>query len=295
MNPIPDRARELLRTVRSTDDADESGDDGRDESNDPARISRRRFLGATTALGVGSVAPGAAAASRSQGQHHIVLNSPSTPAEYQFAVSGGLRKTTSTGSVASASATLDPEDNIFYPDGFDGAAVRGATHGGLDAYVYTGQIVNFEAANCGSLNVWVNGSKQPACKLNRNYNMDVFGGGGGGGSGSDGGNSGSAGRYHLVLHNSSSVSQYEITVSRNAWKTADLGGLSSRSASIDAADSIDNPRGSEGRILRGSTSGEVDAYVYEGQIVEFDASNCGSLDVWVNEEYQPACTLNSEY
>lgn len=295
MNPIPDRARELLRAIRPADDADESASDRRDERNDAAGVSRRRFLGATTALGVGSVAPGAATArGRSQGRYRIVLNSPSTPAEYQFAVTGDVERTTNTGGVSSASATIDSEDAIFYPDGFDGAAVRGATQGGLDAYVYTGQIVNFEAANCGSLNVWVDGSKQPACRLNQNYNMDVFGGGGGGGgSGSD--DTGGGGRYHLVLHNPSSVSQYEITVSRDAWQTADAGSVTARSASIDAADRIDNPRGSEGRILRGSTSGEIDAYVYQGQIVEFDASNCGSLDVWVNGEYQPACALNREY
>lgn len=158
-------------------------------------LSRRRLLSLTGGFAVGSRFADFGAAKRAdsdptQQRHRLVLNSPSsTRVDYEFAVTGEVRKTTETGGLFSADVvTRDPEDRIVDPAGFDGTVVRGVTQGGVDAYVYTGDIVSFDSTNCGSFNVWVNGSEQPACALNRNYNADVSAPDGGDGD-SNGGSS----------------------------------------------------------------------------------------------------------
>lgn len=146
-------------------------------------ISRRQLLGSATALGIGGVSVGPATAAARDGlgattqsqRYRLVLNSPSSVrVEYEFAVTGDVWKTKDAGDVLpGADVTIDPEDRIDDPANFDGKTVRGVTQGGVDAYVYAGQIVAFDSTNCGDFNVWVNGTRQPACRLNRNYNADI--------------------------------------------------------------------------------------------------------------------------
>jgi hypothetical protein len=92
----------------------------------------------------------------------IVLHSATEDAiDYQFTVSGGLRKTTSSGGapVDESAITTDPEDDR------DGSTVHGTTAGGYDAYRYTGQITQFDVVDCNRADVWINGQKVDACRL----------------------------------------------------------------------------------------------------------------------------------
>lgn len=144
-------------------------------------ISRRHLLSAAGGVATGNyvadrtIAKEADSRLAQSQQHRLVLNSPSSVrVTYEFAVTGDVTKTTDTGGLFSEDVvTTDPEDRVISPSGFDGTVVRGVTQGGVDAYVYTGEIIAFDSTDCSEFNVWVNGTDQSACALNQNYNAEV--------------------------------------------------------------------------------------------------------------------------
>lgn len=144
-------------------------------------ISRRRLLSTTGGVVTGNYLTTRAIAKQANSkppqsqQHRLVLNSPSSVrVTYEFVVTGDVTKTTNTGGLFSENVvTTDPEDHVISPNGFEGIVVRGVTQGGVDAYVYTGEIIAFDSTNCSEFNVWVNGTEQSACALNENYNAEV--------------------------------------------------------------------------------------------------------------------------
>ncbi|WP_433628396.1 hypothetical protein [Halomicrococcus sp. NG-SE-24] len=118
--------------------------------------ARRTLLKGLAALGLTT---GLASSSA----RNIIVFHSATEAEinYQFTVSGGLRKTTSSGGapIDDSAITKDPEDDR------DGSTVHGATAGGYDAYVYTGQITALDIDNCDQAKVWINGQAVNPCQL----------------------------------------------------------------------------------------------------------------------------------
>lgn len=136
-------------------------------------VTRRRLLTAASSVAIGKDIVNHDF-TRDQGRsYRLVLNSPSSVrVHYEFVVTGDVRKTTNTNGLFSEDVvTTDPEERII--DAGGRTVVRGITQGGVDAFVYTGQIVGFDSTNCSDFNVWVDGSKQSACALNRNYNESV--------------------------------------------------------------------------------------------------------------------------
>jgi len=124
----------------------------------PVSTVRRAVVKGLAALGVaGSVADPAAAT-----PSVIVLHSATEDVvDYQFTVSGELRKTTSSGGapVDGDAITIDPEDDR------DGRTVHGTTAGGYDAYAYTGKVTAFDVTDCERADVWIDGQAVDACEL----------------------------------------------------------------------------------------------------------------------------------
>ncbi|WP_458190973.1 hypothetical protein [Haladaptatus sp. NG-WS-4] len=91
----------------------------------------------------------------------IFGGSPRNVIEYEFSVTGRVRKTQENGGapIAERFLTIDDEDNVF-----DGN-VTGAIAGGGDAYRFSGEIAYFNAS--GNANVYLNGRKQDPANLPR--------------------------------------------------------------------------------------------------------------------------------
>lgn len=158
--------------------------DVKGEASAETRWKRRRILqtlgGGISLSAIGSTAAGIRVSDRNtskQEMYRLVMNSPAdVRVDYEFAVTGEIVKTIDTGGIFSTNyVTKDSEDEITKHNEYDGTIVRGVTQGGVDAYVYTGQLDTFNATNCNKFNVWVNGTTQPACALNENYNTKVPG------------------------------------------------------------------------------------------------------------------------
>lgn len=132
-------------------------------SND-MRTTRRRVLtslGASTVLIGGSHLGAATHQSGETSQSIISINSPSdVSVEYEFSVSGTLEKSTHVPpGLPHDEATRDDNDHI------QNGTVSGTTQGGVDSYVYTGELTAFEASPCAKTNVWIDDTSVNACQL----------------------------------------------------------------------------------------------------------------------------------
>ena len=124
----------------------------------PVSAVRRAVVKGLAALGVAGIVADPAAAT----PNVVVLHSATEDVvDYQFTVSGDLRKTASSGGapVPDDAVTTDPEDSVV------GNTAHGATAGGYDAYAYTGNITAFGVSNCESADVWVDGQAVDVCGL----------------------------------------------------------------------------------------------------------------------------------
>lgn len=255
------------------------------------KISRRHLLAATGTLALGygitnqSLASEIDATLAQNELQLLVLNSSSVVrVEYEFAISGDIIKTVDTGGLFSPSVvTKDADDQISNPDEYDGKLVRGATQGGVDAYVFSGQLESFDSTNCGQFNVWLNGERQSACAMNREYPKGIPG-------------DGTSLPNHIVIFGGggSNVIYYEFSVSGEIEPSSESGGAPIADRYVSFNDDTPGREGDRisGQTARGAVAGGGDAYRFSGDIVSFEID--GGAQVYLNGEQVNPDDLGSD-
>ncbi|WP_224271133.1 hypothetical protein [Haloprofundus salinisoli] len=209
----------------------------------------------------------------------IAISGDNGLASYEFTVDGEL-------GVGPASAgTFNEEDNIH------GATAEGATAGGRDAYSFSGNITQFRFTE-GTATVYVNGQEVDPSELGSDTTD--------GGSTDDGSSDGSTddgstddgseeeGRGdtggeeeverdsdhpHLLVINgpSEGVTNYSVAVTGEIKHTDIVG-------TVDAEDEANGNKAS------GAVAGGIDAYLFSGDITQFNLSGSASVDL--KKDYQ---------